>query len=205
MIYGKITPGDLVAYLLYVTTLLTSIRRVVEFTEQFQRGMTGIERFIEVMDAPVEIRDEPDAEELKDVKGTYSSIMSASGTPVWTDVLTNINLHVAPGQNIALVGPSGGGKTTLCNLIPRFYEVTSGRILIDGQDIKRSLCSPCGTRSAPYSRRSICFRALFTKTSATESLAPLKKKSSAPLSLPAPTSSSRTCQTAITPMWESGA
>ena len=73
--------------------------------------MTGIERFIEVMDAPVEIRDEPDAEELKDVKGTYSSIMSASGTPVWTRiVLTNINLHVAPGQNIALVGPSGGGK-----------------------------------------------------------------------------------------------
>ena len=138
MIYGKITPGDLVAYLLYVTTLLTSIRRVVEFTEQFQRGMTGIERFIEVMDAPVEIRDEPDAEELKDVKGDIQfDHVSFRYSGVDEDVLTNINLHVAPGQNIALVGPSGGGKTTLCNLIPRFYEVTSGRILIDGQDIKK--------------------------------------------------------------------
>ena len=132
MIYGKITPGDLVAYLLYVTTLLTSIRRVVEFTEQFQRGMTGIERFIE------EIRDEPDAEELKDVKGDIQfDHVSFRYSGVDEDVLTNINLHVAPGQNIALVGPSGGGKTTLCNLIPRFYEVTSGRILIDGQDIKK--------------------------------------------------------------------
>ena len=138
MIYGKITPGDLVAYLLYVTTLLTSIRRVVEFTEQFQRGMTGIERFIEVMDAPVEIRDEPDAEELKDVKGDIQfDHVSFRYSGVDEDVLTNINLHVAPGQNIALVGPSGGGKTTLCNLIPRFYGVTSGRILIDGQDIKK--------------------------------------------------------------------
>ena len=138
MIYGKITPGDLVAYLLYVTTLLTSIRRVVEFTEQFQRGITGIERFIEVMDAPVEIRDEPDAEELKDVKGDIQfDHVSFRYSGVDEDVLTNINLHVAPGQNIALVGPSGGGKTTLCNLIPRFYEVTSGRILIDGQDIKK--------------------------------------------------------------------
>ena len=100
--------------------------------------MTGIERFIEVMDAPVEIRDEPDAEELKDVKGDIQfDHVSFRYSGVDEDVLTNINLHVAPGQNIALVGPSGGGKTTLCNLIPRFYEVTSGRILIDGQDIKK--------------------------------------------------------------------
>ncbi len=150
MIYGKITPGDLVAYLLYVTTLLTSIRRVVEFTEQFQRGMTGIERFIEVMDAPVEIRDDPGAKELEDVKGDIRfDHVSFRYAGVDEEVLTNINLHVAPGQNIALVGPSGGGKTTLCNLIPRFYEVTSGRILIDGQDIKnitlRSLRSQIGT------------------------------------------------------------
>lgn len=150
MIYGKITPGDLVAYLLYVTTLLTSIRRVVEFTEQFQRGMTGIERFIEVMDAPVEIRDDPDAKELNNVKGDIRfDHVSFRYSGVDEEVLTNINLHVTPGQNIALVGPSGGGKTTLCNLIPRFYEVTSGRILIDGQDIKnitlRSLRNQIGT------------------------------------------------------------
>ena len=138
LVYGKITAGDLVAYMLYVTTLIATIRRIVEFAEQFQRGMTGIERFIEVMDAPVEIRDEPDAEELKDVKGDIQfDHVSFRYSGVDEDVLTNINLHVAPGQNIALVGPSGGGKTTLCNLIPRFYEVTSGRILIDGQDIKK--------------------------------------------------------------------
>ena len=79
-----------------------------------------------------------DAEELKDVKGDIQfDHVSFRYSGVDEDVLTNINLHVAPGQNIALVGPSGGGKTTLCNLIPRFYEVTSGRILIDGQDIKK--------------------------------------------------------------------
>lgn len=137
MINGKITPADLMAYLLYVTTLLTSIRRIVEFAEQFQRGMTGIERFIEIMDAPVEIKDAPDAVDLKEVQGDIQfedvSFQYASEN---TEVLSNISLHVRPGENIALVGPSGGGKTTLCSLIPRFYDVTSGRILIDGKDIK---------------------------------------------------------------------
>ena len=137
MINGKITPADLMAYLLYVTTLLTSIRRIVEFAEQFQRGMTGIERFIEIMDAPVEIKDAPDAVDLKEVQGDIQfedvSFQYASEN---TEVLSNISLHVRPGENIALVGPSGGGKTTLCSLIPRFYDVTGGRILIDGKDIK---------------------------------------------------------------------
>ena len=137
MIDGQISPADLMAYLLYVTTLLTSIRRIVEFTEQFQRGMTGIERFLEVMDAPVDIVDAPDAKELRDVKGEIRfenvSFRYSSGDG---EVLHNINLQVRPGENVALVGPSGGGKTTLCNLIPRFYEVDAGRILVDGQDIR---------------------------------------------------------------------
>ena len=137
MIDGKITPADLMAYLLYVTTLLTSIRRIVEFTEQFQRGMTGIERFLEIMDAPVDIVDAPDAKELKNVKGDIRfENVSFRYSAVDGEVLHNINLHVRPGENVALVGPSGGGKTTLCNLIPRFYEVDAGRILIDGQDIR---------------------------------------------------------------------
>ncbi|WP_101909481.1 ABC transporter ATP-binding protein [Marasmitruncus massiliensis] len=137
MIDGKITPADLIAYLLYVTTLLTSIRRIVEFTEQFQRGMTGIERFLEVMDAPADIIDLPDAQELRDVRGEIE--FRNVGFHYAGDehaVLANINLHVAPGGNVALVGPSGSGKTTLCNLIPRFYDVTSGSILIDGNDIR---------------------------------------------------------------------
>jgi len=137
MIKGKITPADLIAYLLYVTTLLTTIRRIVEFTEQFQRGMTGIERFLEVMDTPVDITDSPDAQELKDVAGDIRfEHVDFHYENDQENVLSNIHLHVKPGDNIALVGPSGGGKTTLCNLIPRFYDVTAGRILIDGKDIR---------------------------------------------------------------------
>ena len=138
MIHGKITPGDLMAYLLYVTTLLTSIRRVVEFTEQFQRGMTGIERFIEIVDEPFEITDAPDAEDFKDVRGEIVfDHVSFTYADDDHEVLSNIDLRVEPGQNIALIGPSGSGKSTLCNLIPRFYDVTGGAITIDGKDIKQ--------------------------------------------------------------------
>ncbi|WP_324825177.1 ABC transporter ATP-binding protein [Sinanaerobacter sp. ZZT-01] len=137
MINGKITAPDLISYLLYVTMLLASIRRIVEFTEQFQRGMTGIERFVEIMDVPVEIKDTEGAVPLGKIKGEIQfdqvSFRYAEGEK---SVLSNINLHVKAGENVALVGPSGGGKSTLCNLIPRFYEVTAGRILVDGQDIK---------------------------------------------------------------------
>ena len=137
MTYGKITAADFIAYLLYVTTLLASVRRIVEFTEQFQRGMTGIERFIEVIDAPVDIEDAPDASELGQVEGNIR--FEQVGFHYADDpapVLADINLTVKPGESVALVGPSGSGKTPLCNLIPRFYDVTSGRILIDGQDIR---------------------------------------------------------------------
>lgn len=137
MIYGRIGAPDLVAYLLYVSMLLTSIRRIVEFTEQFQRGMTGIERFIEIMDAPIEVDDSEDAVPLGEVKGEISfDKVSFRYSDNNKNVLSNIDLTVKAGENVALVGPSGSGKTTLCNLIPRFYDVSSGRVLIDGQDIK---------------------------------------------------------------------
>ena len=138
MIHGRISAADLVAYLLYVTTLLASVRRLVEFTESFQRGLTGIERFAEVMEEPADIVDLPGAVELKDVKGALEfddvSFAYADGG---NDVLSHIRLRVHPGESVALVGPSGGGKTTLCNLIPRFYEVKSGAIRIDGKDIRQ--------------------------------------------------------------------
>lgn len=137
MLYGKITPADFMAYLLYVTTLLTSIRRIVEFTEQFQRGMTGVERFLDIMDAPVDVTDHPGARELAAVKGDIDfQNVSFQFSEEGEQILTDINLHVHAGDNVALVGPSGSGKTTLCNLIPRFYDVTAGRILIDGADIR---------------------------------------------------------------------
>lgn len=136
MIQGKITPADLIAYLLYVTMLLTAIRRIVEFTEQFQRGMTGIERFIEIMDVPVEIEDAEDAAELGEAKGDvrFENVSFSYGEG--GEILSDLSLHVKAGENVALVGPSGSGKTTLCNLIPRFYETSGGTIYVDGHDIK---------------------------------------------------------------------
>ncbi len=134
---GQLSVADFTAYMLYANVLLNSIRRIVEFTEQFQRGMTGIDRFFEVLDAPIDITDEKDAKELKNVKGdvVFDNVSFHYGDDN-AEVLHGLNLHVKPGQSIALVGPSGAGKTTLCNLLPRFYDVTGGRILIDGQDIR---------------------------------------------------------------------
>lgn len=149
MIQGKIEPGDLVAYTLYVTTLLTTIRRIIEFAEQFQRGMTGIERFQEIMDVTPDIRDSKKAKPLTEVKGGIEfDHVSFGYADDHTQVLNDICLKVRPGERIALVGPSGGGKTTLCNLLPRFYDTTEGAIRIDGKDIKditlRSLRSNIG-------------------------------------------------------------
>ena len=138
LVKGIINLGDLVAYTMYVTTLLSTIRRIIEFAEQFQRGMTGIERFCEIMDADIDIFDDADAEELKDSRGeiTFENV-TFEYPDDHNQVLSDINLTIRPGERIALVGPSGGGKTTLCNLIPRFYDPTEGRILVDGKDLRK--------------------------------------------------------------------
>lgn len=137
LLRGSIFPGDFVAYLLYVQTLLNSIRRIVEFAEQFQRGMTGIDRFLEIMDEKPDITDSPDAIPCDHVRGEIDfDDVSFSYEDDAGEVLGHINLHVDAGQNIAIVGPSGGGKTTLCNLILRFYDVTSGSVRLDGTDVR---------------------------------------------------------------------
>ena len=138
LVYDRINAGDLVAYVLYVSTLIATIRRIVEFAEQFQRGVTGIERFYEIMDTPVEIEDAPDAKPLVVKQGGIEfRHVSFEYPDDHNKVLRDVNLSIRPGENLALVGPSGGGKTTLCNLIPRFYDVTSGEILVDGQDVRK--------------------------------------------------------------------
>lgn len=137
MVNGHIEAGDLVAYTMFVTTLLTTIRRIIEFAEQFQKGMTGIERFVEIMDSDIDILDEEGAKPLdfKDGEIIFENVCFEYPDD-HTPVLASVSLEVHPGEKVALVGPSGGGKSTLCNLLPRFYDATSGRILVDGQDIK---------------------------------------------------------------------
>ena len=137
MLRGSISAADYIAYLMFVTTLLTSIRRIVEFAEQFQRGLTGIERFCEIMDTEPDITNSPDARDIDDVRGDVEfKDVSFSYESENKRVLSHLNLKVRAGESIALVGPSGGGKTTLCSLIPRFYDVSSGAILVDGVDIR---------------------------------------------------------------------
>lgn len=134
----SITPADYAAFLLYVSVLFTSIRRIVEFTEQFQRGMTGIERFCEIMDIHPDIQDAPDAQEIKSCRGelTFENV-TFHYTEESKNVLTALSVHIRAGESVAIVGPSGGGKTTLCSLIPRFYDIQDGKILLDGQDIEK--------------------------------------------------------------------
>ena len=137
MLKGYIGAPDLVAYLLYIQTLIASIRKIVEFTEQFQRGVTGIERFNEIMEEKPEITEKADAVELSKVNGNICfKNVTFSYSEKTDEVLSRVNIDVKMGENIAIVGPSGSGKTTLCNLLPRFYELTSGDITIDGTSIK---------------------------------------------------------------------
>lgn len=135
--YGRVDINDLITFLLYIGVFTDPIRTLVDFTEQFQNGYTGFERFREIMDIEPDIEDAADAVELTDVRGDISfrnvSFQYADGGE---RVLNNVSLQVQAGSYMALVGSSGAGKTTLCSLIPRFYDVTEGSIEIDGKDIR---------------------------------------------------------------------
>ncbi len=132
---GKITAADMTAYLLYIGMLIAAIKRIIEFTEQFEKGMTGIERFAEVMEVPSEAGYD-EKEKIENVKGNIEfENVTFSYEEEKGDVLANLNLSIKQGENIAIVGPSGGGKTTMCSLISRFYELKQGKITIDGKDI----------------------------------------------------------------------
>ena len=135
--YKRINISDLITFLLYIGVFTDPIRTLVDFTEQFQNGYTGFERFREIMSIVPDIKDEPSAVELPAVKGNIKfENVSFQYQENQENVLNHINLTVDSGAYVALVGPSGVGKTTLCSLIPRFYDVTDGRILIDGHDIR---------------------------------------------------------------------
>ena len=135
---GMVTVNDLVTFLLYIGVFTDPIRTLVDFTEQFQNGYTGFERFQEIMNIEPEIQDAKDAVALTDVKGTIDfENVSFQYKDNQEKVLNRINLHVPAGSYMALVGSSGAGKTTLCSLIPRFYDVTGGCIRVDGKDVRK--------------------------------------------------------------------
>ena len=137
MYRGEINLGDMVAYIIYMGLILQPVKRLANFVEQFQRGMAGFNRFREVMAIEPDIIDMKDAQTLEKVRGEveFKNVQFSYGER--EAVLTNINLRVQSGQTVAIVGPSGVGKTTLCNLIPRFYEIDKGEILIDGKNIQK--------------------------------------------------------------------
>lgn len=129
--------GDLIAFLLYIGNLTDPIKKLINFTEQFQEGVSGFERYMELLEINPDIKDRDDAVELYNVKGNVCfEDVSFRYNDTLEDVLSHIDLQVKPGEYVALVGQSGAGKTTLCSLIPRFYNVNSGRITIDGTDIR---------------------------------------------------------------------
>ncbi len=134
-IYGKITPGDFAAFLIYANVFVDPINRLVNFIEQFQNGMSGFERFCSIMDTPVE-EDSPSAKPIEDVKGeiAFCNVTFRYGDS--KEILHDLTFKVAPGRTLALVGPSGGGKTTICNVITRFYDIEDGSVTIDGVDIR---------------------------------------------------------------------
>ena len=135
--YGRVDMTDLVTFLLYIGVFTDPIRTLVDFTEQFQNGYTGFERFQEIMNIRPDIEDAPDATPIGMVKGEIEfDNVSFQYKDNQENVLNHINLKVPAGAYMALVGSSGAGKTTLCSLIPRFYDVTGGRIMIDGRDIR---------------------------------------------------------------------
>ena len=135
--HGQMDPADLAMYALYIGIFISPIQILVELAEMIQKGFSGFRRFLDVMDTEPSIQDKPDAKDLTDVKGLVSyEDVSFCYDDDDTPVLQNVSFQIPAGRSIALVGPSGGGKTTICNLLPRFYDVTGGRITIDGKDVR---------------------------------------------------------------------
>ena len=133
---GEMDLVDLVTFSLYISTFLTPVRKLAAFVEQFLNGMAGFKRFVELMRVEPEVKDAPDAAVMGTAKGDIRIEDVSFAYHTGETVLSHINIHIPKGETVAVVGPSGGGKSTLCQLIPRFYDVTGGRILVDGMDVR---------------------------------------------------------------------
>ena len=138
MASGELSSADLVTFLLYISNFTEPVKKLVNFTEQFQNGYSGYERFLEIMSIAPDIKDEPDAISIDNAKGDIEfEHVTFHYEENKENVLSNVNLNVKQGEYVALVGSSGAGKTTLCSLIPRFYDVTEGSVKLDGIDVRK--------------------------------------------------------------------
>ena len=133
---GRMDYVDIITFSLYVSTFVNPVRKLAQFAEQYMQGTAGFTRFLELMQTEPTVRDAPDAAELRNVRGQidYNDVSFSYGNGI--PVLSHIDLHIEPGKCLAVVGPSGGGKTTLCQLLPRFYDVCGGSITVDGMDVR---------------------------------------------------------------------
>ena len=194
---------DLLTFTLYITSFIAPMRKMANFSELFANGFAGLNRFVELMRTEPALQDKENAPDLKNVKGAISVRDVSFAYDGELDVLRNVSLDIAPGETVAIVGPSGGGKTTLCQLIPRFYEVSGGSITIDGMDIRdvtqRSIHRNIGSRMFS------CLRIRFWKIFAMASPTPRRKRSSPPRKRRRSTKTSWQCPRALRPMWENGA
>lgn len=134
--HGSLTYNDLAIYALYIGIFITPIGQLMDFTEMLQKGYAGFKRFAQIMETEPEIQEKPDAVELKDVKGEIQYRDVSFSYDEKEQVLEHLNVEIPAGKTCALVGPSGGGKTTICSLLPRFYDVTGGGVLVDGHDVR---------------------------------------------------------------------
>ena len=134
---GEMDYIDLITFTLYISTFTSPIRKLMQFMEIYSQGMAGFDRFLDIMRAEPEIKDAPDALALRDARGEVTFDHVGFAYDDGTEVLEDINVAIRPGETFALVGSSGGGKTTMCHLVPRFYDVTQGQVLVDGHDVRR--------------------------------------------------------------------
>ena len=136
ILQGEMNYIDLITFALYISTFLTPVRKLAAFVEQFLNGMAGFKRFVELMRVEPAVQDAPDAVDMDTARGDILVDDVSFSYEDGETVLDHVSIHIPQGETVAVVGPSGGGKSTLCQLIPRFYDVTGGRILVDGMDVR---------------------------------------------------------------------
>ncbi len=173
----QITYGEFIAFVLLTNVFLGPIQKINNVIESYPKGIAGFKRYVEVIDTEPEVADHPNAMKVDHLDGQIKFDGVSFGYGDEARVLNNISLSIRAGETVAFVGPSGAGKTTICSLLPRFYDVSEGSIAIDGIDIRRSSWSRCAARSASCSRMCSCSPAPCGRTSRTASSARRMRRS----------------------------